>query len=180
MCNLDLMQNGLYIVLSFIIFVSCKQNKETAVEKKLVKTVALKTIPIFNYNELKPLLHKNDDKTYVVNFWATWCAPCVKELPVFENLKKNYQDRDVEVVLVSLDFPDQIETKLKAFIKRKHLQSKVVVLDDPDQDVWIPKINEEWSGAIPATLIYNKSKRNFFESSFTYEKLEEEVLKFLK
>ena len=180
MCNLDLMKNGLYIVLSFIIFVSCKQNKETAVEKKLVKTVALKTIPIFNYNELKPLLHKNDDKTYVVNFWATWCAPCVKELPVFENLKKNYQDRDVEVVLVSLDFPDQIETKLKAFIKRKHLQSKVVVLDDPDQDVWIPKINEEWSGAIPATLIYNKSKRNFFESSFTYEKLEEEVLKFLK
>ena len=175
-----MMKNVFYIVLVTAFFVSCKQDKKTMEKQLPIEEVTLNTIPVFNYKELKPLLHESDDKVYVVNFWATWCAPCVKELPAFEKLKANYQDRNVELLLVSLDFPNQIETKLKAFIEKKQLQSKVVVLDDSDQDVWIPEINEKWSGAIPATLIYNKHKRSFFESSFTYEKLEEEVLKFLK
>lgn len=137
------------------------------------------SLAIFDYKGLKPLLEKSDNTTYVVNFWATWCKPCVKELPAFEKLKKEYSEKGVEVILVSLDFPNQIESSLKPFIKKEKLQSKVVVLDDPDQNNWIPKINEKWSGSIPATLIYNKDKREFFERSFTYEELEWELRKFI-
>ena len=104
----------------------------------------------------------------------------MKELPAFEKLTSNYQSKNVEVLLVSLDFKDQVETKLRAFINENNIKSKVVVLNDSDQDTWIPEISKNWSGAIPATLIYSKNKRLFFERSFGYESLEKEVVKFLK
>ena len=87
---------------------------------------------------------------------------------------------NVEVILVSLDFPKQIESKLIPFLKKRELQSEVVVLDDVDSNTWIPKVHEDWSGAIPATIIYNKRKRMFYERSFNYEELELELNKIIK
>ncbi|MDD7914372.1 TlpA disulfide reductase family protein [Polaribacter ponticola] len=138
---------------------------------------AVKTV---TYNELKPLLEKEDGKTYVINFWATWCAPCVKELPYFEKIKEEYADNNVEVLLVSLDFPKQVEKKLIPFINKKKLQSEVILLDDVNEDVWIKAIDESWSGAIPATIIYNSSNRKFYEQSFDYKTLENELKTFIK
>jgi peroxiredoxin len=100
-------------------------------------------------------------------------------MPYFEKLNKNYKDKNVEVLLVSLDFPFNYDKKLKPFIKKHKLQSKVVALDDPDMNTWMPKVSEEWTGAIPITIIYNKDKRQFYERSFTYNQLEEELQKFL-
>uniref|UniRef100_UPI00260C894D TlpA disulfide reductase family protein n=1 Tax=uncultured Winogradskyella sp. TaxID=395353 RepID=UPI00260C894D len=71
------------------------------------------TLEVYDYNGLKPLINKKDDKVHVVNFWATWCAPCVKELPYFEAIKEDYKDDNVEVLLVSLDFPRNYDSKLK-------------------------------------------------------------------
>lgn len=137
------------------------------------------TLEVYDYNGLKPLLYTNDDTIYVVNFWATWCAPCVKELPYFEALNKNYKASNVEVLLVSLDFPRQYETRLKPFLKEQNIQSKVVCLDDVDQNTWVADIDSSWSGALPATLIYRGNTRKFFEKSFTYKELEQEVQQFL-
>lgn len=162
----------------FLVFISCK--KEDAKNKTSEIDVANVTVKSYTYNELKPLLEKKDGKTYVVNFWATWCAPCVKELPDFEKLNKAYASKNVEVLLVSLDFPKQVDKKLIPFIVKKNIQSKVVLLDDINEDVWIKAIDENWTGAIPATIIYNKNKRKFYEQSFTYNTLEQELLTFLK
>lgn len=178
------MKNIYILLFALFVVVSCQTEKkekvDVAAEKKSKETVRKSEIATYNYESLKPLLEKNDDKTYVVNFWATWCAPCVKELPAFEKLQADYKAQNVEVLLVSLDFPTQVQSHLIPFIKDKKLKSKVVLLDDPDQNTWIPKINEKWSGAIPATLIYNKDKRSFYEQSFHFEQLEQEVHKFLK
>ncbi|WP_066226154.1 TlpA family protein disulfide reductase [Formosa haliotis] len=146
----------------------------------VAKSVADVNLPIYNFDELEPLLHKADDKVHVINFWATWCAPCVKELPHFEKLKAEYASKNVELLLVSLDFEKAYETKLKPFIIEHNLQSKVVALNDPDSNTWIPKVNDIWSGSIPATIIYSKDKREFYEQSFTYEELEKELKTFLK
>jgi thiol-disulfide isomerase/thioredoxin len=127
------------------------------------------TVPSLSYNELKPLLNQKGDKIYVVNFWATWCAPCIKELPYFEVLD---QREDVEVLLVSLDFPKHKESRLLPFIKKNKLQAKVVLLDDADENYWINDIHPNWSGALPATLIYTKKQRGFYEQSFTASKLD--------
>lgn len=173
------MKNLISVIFIVFAFVSCKNNAETKSKKEAKNDTAEIKIQSYNYSELEPFLSKSDEKTYVVNFWATWCAPCIKELPAFEKLRSNYKNKNVEVLLVSLDFSTQIESNLLPFIKKRKLKSKVVVLDDPNQDEWIPKISEKWSGAIPATLIYNAKKREFYEQSFHYNELETEVLKFL-
>lgn len=155
-------------ILVVLLMVSCKE------ESKEI------TFTEIDYNGLEKVLNKQDNKTYVVNFWATWCAPCVKELPYFEKINKQYKDKNVEVVLVSLDFPKHFDTKLKNFINEKQLQSELYALNDMDSNYWIPKVNKDWSGAIPATLIYNSKKREFFEQAFEYEELEKALNKFLK
>lgn len=136
-------------------------------------------LEVYDFDGLEPLLNKQGDKVYVVNFWATWCAPCIKEIPHFEKLNANYKNKNVEVLLVSLDFPFNYDKKLKPYIEKHKLQSKVVALDDPDMNTWMSKVNEEWTGAIPITIIYNKEKRQFYERTFTYKELEEEVKQFL-
>lgn len=105
--------------------------------------------------------------------------PCVKELPYFEELEAEFKDRNIEVLLVSLDFPNKKDTKLLPFLKQRNIKSKVVLLDDANEDVWIQAIDESWSGAIPATLFYNSTNRKFFEQSFTRETLYKELQTFL-
>ena len=121
------------------------------------------------------------DTTYVVNFWATWCKPCVKELPYFERLSKEYEIKKVKVLLISLDFKTQIETKLLPFIKENNILSKVVVLADGKENEWIDKVDPSWSGAIPITLMMKEGQRKFFEISYLdYQMLEEDLLNFIK
>ena len=132
----------------------------------------------YDFNSLEYFLKKDNDTTYVINFWATWCVPCVEELPSFEKLSKEYNDKKVKVLLVSLDMSKQIESRLIPFILKKKLQSKVVVLHDPDANAWIERVATSWSGAIPATIIYKKQNRKFYERSFTYEELQNEVNQF--
>ena len=122
------------------------------------------------------MLHQTGDKVYVVNFWATWCAPCIKELPYFETVNKR---DDVEVLLVSLDFPNYKTKRLLPFVEKHQLQSKVVHLDDANENFWINDIDTEWSGAIPATIIYTQEERKFYEQSFTLEQLNSEIESFL-
>ena len=129
-------------------------------------------VPSMSYQELHPLLNQKGNKTYVVNFWATWCAPCIKELPYFEELNNN---KNIEVILVSLDFPKHKEKRLLPFIKKRQLSSRVILLDDDDENFWINDISSTWSGALPATLIYTQNRRGFYEQSFTKEELFQEV-----
>lgn len=177
-----------FLLLFLVISVSCKDSVKEEAQAKTKKELEVQPqkemdetfdLEIYDYDGLKPLINKTDDKIHVVNFWATWCAPCIKELPYFEKINKDYNDKNVEVLLVSLDFPRQYEKKLVPFIKKRNIKSKVVCFDDVDQNRWIPDINEDWSGAIPATIIYKGNKRKFYEKSFTQEELENELKQFL-
>lgn len=125
-----------------------------------------------SFEQLEPYLNRQSDTVYVVNFWATWCAPCVRELPYFERLAKEYDAKKLKVLLVSLDFPRQKESRLLPFIERMKLESEVVLLNAPNANAWIDKVNPEWSGAIPATLIYTREYRGFFEKELDYQTLE--------
>ena len=122
------------------------------------------------YDELNAYLKENNSKPLVVNFWATWCAPCVKELPYFEKL--NQENQNVKVILVSLDFEKQVESKLKPFLKKKKYTSTSIYLADKDYNTWLPKVDKNWSGSIPATLIIKDGKMTFIEQDFSnYEEL---------
>lgn len=158
-------------MLLIILITACKNQKDNQAHSKEIISV--------DYSELEPFLNQKSDTTYVVNFWATWCKPCVAELPFFEMLGREYTSDKIKVLLVSLDMPKQLETRLKPFVQENHLESQVILLNDPNQNNWIPKIDPHWDGAIPATLMYNKDKRMFYAKSFTYSELEKTIKQFI-
>jgi thiol-disulfide isomerase/thioredoxin len=134
-------------------------------------------VDIYDFQSFKKFLNKNNDTTYFIHFWATWCIPCLKELPEFNKFAEDYADHKVSVILVSLDFPNQVDSRLIPFLRKNNITGRVIVLDDPNQNYWINKVSPEWTGAIPATLIYNKNYSEFYEKSLTYEELVSNIRK---
>lgn len=133
---------------------------------------------VYKINDLLKRIHNNSDTTYVVNFWATWCKPCVAELPDFEKFHSDYKSKNVKVILVSMDFVEELDKRLKEFLEKNKYTCEVVLLDEINGNDFINKISETWSGAIPATLITGKkrSKDHFQEGKMTYEALTKAVV----
>lgn len=116
-----------------------------------------------------------NDTTYVVNFWATWCSPCVKEISYFEELHRLYAQNPVKVILVSLDFPNQAATRVSSFLTEKEITAPVFLMTNLSYNDWIDQVDPSWSGAIPATLIYRNDQRIFLERELTKEELRSHV-----
>ncbi len=131
------------------------------------------------FDKMEKEIFLNNDTTYIINFWATWCKPCVKELPYFEKLNNKVADQKIKVILVSLDFKNQVDSKLKPFIEIGNYKSKIVLLEDNKYNTWIEKVNRNWSGSIPATLLIKGNNRIFAEQEFeSEEELSEFVFTF--
>ncbi|MBL6447415.1 TlpA family protein disulfide reductase [Fulvivirga sp. 29W222] len=126
---------------------------------------------VIKFDRLEALISQESEKVMVINFWATWCGPCVKELPYFKKL--DAENEDVNVYLISLDFVEKLD-RVNAFIERKELVSPVLLLDEMDYNSWIDKVDESWSGAIPATLVINAAtgQRKFVEKELEEGELE--------
>lgn len=129
-------------------------------------------VRVLDFKALEPMLYQKNDTVYLVNFWATWCAPCVKELPAIMAVEKKYAGTKFKVLLVSLDMPTQLNSRLMPFIRSHKITSEVVLLDDPDQNSWIEKTDKQWSGEIPFTLIYGKDFRESYTEAFSYRTLD--------
>jgi thiol-disulfide isomerase/thioredoxin len=131
------------------------------------------------FEDMAPLLEKDNDTLYIINFWATWCKPCIQELPYFEEVHEKYKTEKIKVILVSLDFKKHMDKRVIPFIEKNNIQSKVVLLNDGKPTYWIDSVSEDWSGAIPATLFYNRDKRIFKEQEFySLEDIESIITKF--
>ena len=133
-------------------------------------------IKSLSFNEFQEEIQQESDTLYLYNFWATWCRPCVAELPYFEALNKAYADQKFKIILVSLDFANQKENLLP-FMQKKGFSLEVWHLYDahkPHNKGWIDKISPEWGGSIPASLLSQPSKDiyDFKETAFIYETLE--------
>jgi len=129
------------------------------------------SIQVIKFNELKQRVFNQTDTTYVVNFFASWCAPCLKEIPAFLQLIDSTQNTKTKVLLVSVDFKTDAEKNLETIINKYQLPP-IYLLDEPNGNIWINEIDNNWSGAIPATLIIKKNKkRKFIVTSLTYPKL---------
>ena len=175
----------------FLFFACQSPSNDQAVEKaekETNQTVQTKAepqatpkVPIYNFSQLSSIFEHKNDTTYVINFWATWCKPCVEELPYFVALHEKYKAEKFQLIFVSLDFPKQIEKKLIPFLAKHQLPGDMMVLDDPDSNTWINAVDPKWSGAIPATVVYNAQKRAFHEQSFDdFEELDAIVSPFVR
>ena len=132
-------------------------------------------VKFIDSDELSALSWRSSDTTYVINFWATWCSPCVKEIDYFEELHRTSAANKLKVVLVSLDFPNQVEKRVIPFLEKKNISASVYLMTDLDYNAWIERVDKSWTGAIPATLIFNKEHRVFLEQELTREELMDHV-----
>lgn len=123
--------------------------------------------------ELQEMIAAKSDQIKVINFWATWCAPCVKEMPLFEKLGMERQDVKITFVSMDLDL-DPDPTKVYKFVNRKKIQSQVVILDEKNPNLYIDLIDKSWSGALPATIVVNTKtgQRKFVEKELHEGELE--------
>jgi thiol-disulfide isomerase/thioredoxin len=137
------------------------------------------TIPGIDRDDISRMVRNNSDTTYVINFWATWCSPCVKEIGYFEDLHREYAGDPVQVILVSLDFPNQKDRRVLPFIEEKQLSAPVLLVTDLDYNGWIDLVDPSWSGSLPATLIYRGDKKVFLEKELTKNELNEHFLQIL-
>lgn len=128
-------------------------------------------VKLLNIDQLNERIKNGKDSTYVVNFWATWCAPCIEELPHFEKLGIDHKSEKLAVLLVSVDFKSKLNSAVIPFVKRKNMKSEVFLLNESNPQKYIDRIDPTWSGSIPATLFIKEDKRKFIESELTYEQL---------
>lgn len=132
-------------------------------------------------DELEAYINKSE-KPLLVNFWATWCRPCVEELPYFQSIIKEKYDGKVELLLVSLDFPDYYPDRISTFMTTKKFTAPCVWLNETNADMFCPRIDKGWEGTIPASLfINNKTKyRKFHEGQLTPGMLKKELAELVK
>lgn len=135
-------------------------------------------IPKWKITDLEEYLNKIDTPV-VVSFWATYCVPCVKEIPYFQEVVKKYEDKGVKLLLVSLDFEESYPDKIFSFADKRKFTAPIVWLNETNADYFCPKVDIKWSGVMPATLFINNKKghRSFFEEEMPKDKFETEVKK---
>lgn len=120
-------------------------------------------VELMQYEELMAQYQQMDSVVYVINFWATWCKPCVEELPHFQKVGEEMKNENIQFLFVSLDAKRSLDGVLKKFLIKHPLPGRVILLDDHKRmNEWIPAIQPSWSGAIPATLIYKNNEEKFF------------------
>ena len=121
---------------------------------------------------------KNADKPTIINFWATFCKPCIEELPYFQETAKKYDSAGVQLILVSLDLPQAYPKKISAFAAKNKIKAPIVFLDETNADLFCPRVDPNWSGAIPASLFVNNKTgyKKFFEDQLSKEQVEKEII----
>lgn len=139
----------------------------------LAQALPEKTVQEITLEQLQSKIIKpGNDTLYVVNFWATWCKPCVAELPYFEQAGEKYKTQKIKVLLVSLDFLRD-KQKVVQFVNNRTMNSEVVLLNAGNPNIWIDKLETQWGGAIPATIFYRNGEKLFFrEGEFEQTELD--------
>ena len=139
-------------------------------------------VQAIKYPALEKILRQSKDTVLIVNFWATWCKPCVEELPYFEKISKKYAGKNVRVVLINLDVVKDLHTKVKPFVAKNNIKSsRIYLLDEPDYNSWIDLVSADWSGSLPFTIIVpsdNKTRKTF-EEPLTESQLDKELQSFI-
>lgn len=119
-----------------------------------------------------------DSKTpLIINFWATFCVPCLEEIPYFQETADQYKTRNVSIVFVSLDMKEAYPVKVNATAKKLKLVYPVVWLNETNADYFCPKVDTSWTGGMPSSLFVNNATgyHKFFERPLSKQELEKEI-----
>lgn len=152
------------LVITLLILLTVTVSAQSAFKREIIK-----------FEDYEKLIDQQDNILYVINFWATWCPPCVKELPDFMAVNEKMKDhKDFKMILVSVDNKDEWESGVIPFAADNKLNVDVYLLDELRRmNYWMPRVDKNWMGSIPATLFYKNGKKlKFVEKPLHKEELE--------
>ncbi|MFC3157540.1 AhpC/TSA family protein [Chryseobacterium arachidis] len=143
---------------------------------------AMKKLPLVSPSAATAFLGKKNDTLYVTNFFATWCGPCVKEIPHFKNKIEELKGKPVKITFVSLDQKDIWTTEVPRFTQEHGIQDYTVLLDGQllDHNFFASNFKEWDGGAIPFTFMRKGDKTDETLGMISEEQLNEKINSFLK
>ena len=171
----------LFIILFATALVPCMAQTTPAAAGPAIKpsaaTPAVKKIKI---TDLERTIAQSDHPL-IVNFWATFCVPCNKEIPYFQSTVARYQEQGVELVLVSLDLPDYYPARIATFAQGRGFTATMLWLDETDADYFCPRVDPRWTGGIPCSLFINNKTHyhRFFDRQLTEPQVNLEIKEML-
>jgi thiol-disulfide isomerase/thioredoxin len=133
-------------------------------------------------NTLEKLIKNRNGKVLFLNVWATWCAPCREEFPDIVKLVDKHKNSKVDFIGLSVDYPDEVDSKIIPFLKKYKANFKTYVNDFDDVEDLINSINKKWNGAIPATFIYDKNgiQQKYILGMRNFDEFDKELTEVLK
>ena len=155
------------VLLAMLIGIACRGTSDRGGEAEKVKSPspakAGHSVEPIDQAGLKRLMRERNGKILLLNIWATWCAPCVAEFPDLAKFSQTCDTTAVEVAAISADYPDEVDAKIIPFLRKMSISFPVHVAQFEHQEDFINAVNRSWSGALPATLIYDShGKERFF------------------
>ncbi len=161
--------------LSLFLF-ACSSNENQVENKPTVsneETVRVSLVDLISLEDFEGRIKGDDDGLVVYNFWATWCKPCIAEMPYFEKVYEENKAAGLKLVFVSIDKPSQLESRLIPFLEKQKLLGEVILPDAKKTSEITKIVSPDWKGNIPATLIVDPSNDTylFYRKEFDYEQL---------
>jgi thiol-disulfide isomerase/thioredoxin len=143
----------------------------------IVNTTAAQNIPALKMADVAQRINQPNDTTYIINFWATFCKPCVEEMPGLLKVAEKYKTQKVKLLLVSLDLSSYYPKRIAAFVTKNKWKASIAWLNETNADYFCPMIDSSWSGAIPATVVVNAKReyKKFWEGEVSEVELTEAI-----
>lgn len=147
-------------------------------EDNVSQTKSLPEVNVINVEGLKYLIDENRDRAILINVWATWCIPCREEFPELVKLSNDYKDK-VRVIGISIDEPEILNTQVIPFLKSHNAEFENYILKTVEPEDFINLLSKEWSGAVPATFVYDRegNQKEILIGKQSYNSFEKAVKK---
>lgn len=172
-----MLKNLYYVLFAALIFLGCNKNShssENLNDNRNLSASRQNSIKVLDKNSLNEIIKNRKGKILFINVWATWCVPCVEEFPDIVKLYDNYKTKDVQFFSLSVDLESDKDSLVIPFLKKQKAYFPVFIAAEKNSEDIINLLNKDWSGAVPATIIYDKTGK---QQSFLLGKQDYETLK---
>jgi len=135
-------------------------------------------VKIINTSDLNLIFDEVNGSALFINVWATWCEPCREEFPELVKLADNYKN-EVHFIGISVDDARDLSEKVIPFLKSQNASFENYLLKVKEPEDFINMLDKDWSGAVPATFIYDESgkKQEVLIGKQSYDKFESAIKK---